>query len=100
MILASVSTIGLDPARPLIEQHADRHFRLTRDDARVVQVIHTNAGFLGQQSMSGTVDFCINGGAEQPYCKSGNPVSKFVQLMINLWMELINILFPFRKSSM
>ncbi|XP_055638676.1 pancreatic lipase-related protein 2 isoform X2 [Toxorhynchites rutilus septentrionalis] len=60
--------IGLDPARPLIEQHASDQFRLTRDDANVVQVIHTNAGFFGQGSFGGTVDFCINGGQKQPFC--------------------------------
>ncbi|XP_059617747.1 uncharacterized protein LOC132262483 [Phlebotomus argentipes] len=65
--------IGLDPARPLVETHADNTFRLTRDDAKVVQVIHTNAGKLGQLSSSGTVDFCVNGGRQQPYCK-GHPI--------------------------
>ncbi|XP_053696306.1 phospholipase A1 member A-like [Sabethes cyaneus] len=60
--------IGLDPARPLIEKHASNRFRLTRDDAQVVQVIHTNAGFLGQTAYTGSVDFCINGGQRQPYC--------------------------------
>uniref|UniRef100_A0A182TKD0 Lipase domain-containing protein n=1 Tax=Anopheles melas TaxID=34690 RepID=A0A182TKD0_9DIPT len=59
----------LDPARPLIEKHASKKFRLTRDDARSVQIIHTNAGLLGQSSFSGRVDFCINGGQVQPYCE-------------------------------
>lgn len=66
---------GLDPARPLVENHASQTFRLTRDDAKIVQVIHTNAGKLGQLSSSGTVDFCVNGGRQQPYCK-GHPISK------------------------
>ncbi|XP_055596651.1 phospholipase A1 member A-like [Uranotaenia lowii] len=67
--------IGLDPARPLIEKHASTQFRLTRDDANVVQIFHTNAGFLGQNSFTGSVDFCINGGRTQPYCK-GDPIRK------------------------
>lgn len=59
---------GLDPARPLIENKASAQFRLTRDDANVVQIIHTNAGGLGQISRTGSVDFCINGGKMQPFC--------------------------------
>uniref|UniRef100_A0A182JCK0 Uncharacterized protein n=2 Tax=Anopheles atroparvus TaxID=41427 RepID=A0A182JCK0_ANOAO len=61
--------IGLDPARPLIEKHASKQFRLTRDDAKSVQIIHTNAGLLGQSAFTGKVDFCINGGQVQPYCE-------------------------------
>ncbi|XP_065095347.1 phospholipase A1-like [Ochlerotatus camptorhynchus] len=67
--------IGLDPARPLIEKHASNRFRLTKDDAKVVQIIHTNAGFLGQSSFTGTIDFCINGGQTQPYC-TGNSIKR------------------------
>ncbi|KAG4068122.1 hypothetical protein HA402_001547 [Bradysia odoriphaga] len=61
--------IGLDPAKPLIERQAPRSYRLTRDDADVVQVIHTNSGGLGQVSFSGSLDLCINGGKQQPFCK-------------------------------
>ncbi|XP_049790166.1 phospholipase A1-like [Schistocerca nitens] len=61
--------IGLDPARPLLDRFGDAAFRLTRDDARVVQVVHTNAGALGEAAQTGHLDFCINGGAEQPGCK-------------------------------
>ncbi|XP_018329456.1 pancreatic lipase-related protein 2 [Agrilus planipennis] len=60
--------IGLDPARPLIDRFARKEFRLTPDDADQVQVIHTNAGFLGEINQVGTVDFCVNGGAIQPGC--------------------------------
>lgn len=63
--------IGLDPARPLIEKHASHSYRLTRDDANVVQIIHTNAGTLGQQSLTGSLDLCINGGSLQPFCRRG-----------------------------
>ncbi|XP_069687333.1 phospholipase A1-like [Periplaneta americana] len=61
--------IGLDPARPLIDQYASRAFRLTRDDAHIVQVIHTNAGFLGVEAPAGHIDFCVNNGQFQPGCK-------------------------------
>lgn len=62
---------GLDPARPLIERHASESYRLTRDDANVVQIIHTNAGTLGQESLTGSIDLCINGGSLQPFCRRG-----------------------------
>ncbi|XP_044732526.1 lipase member H-A [Chrysoperla carnea] len=61
--------IGLDPARPLVDSYGDAQFRLTRDDAYHVQVIHTNAGFLGEENVVGHVDFCVNGGTNQPGCK-------------------------------
>lgn len=67
--------IGLDPARPLIEQHASRDYRLTRDDADVVQIMHTNAGTLGQISLTGSLDLCINGGRLQPFCHRGLQLS-------------------------
>ncbi|XP_050441562.1 phospholipase A1-like [Adelges cooleyi] len=60
--------IGLDPARPLVDRYGSREFRLTRDDANLVQVIHTNAGFLGEVPQVGHVDFCVNGGRLQPSC--------------------------------
>ncbi|XP_004929470.1 phospholipase A1 isoform X1 [Bombyx mori] len=61
--------VGLDPARPLVSAYGSRQFRLSRDDAYVVQVLHTNAGFLGESGLVGHVDFCINGGRLQPGCK-------------------------------
>ncbi|XP_045529146.1 phospholipase A1 [Pieris brassicae] len=61
--------IGLDPARPLVSEYGSREFRLSRDDANVVQVVHTNAGFLGESGQIGHVDFCVNGGRLQPGCK-------------------------------
>ncbi|KAE9537389.1 hypothetical protein AGLY_006412 [Aphis glycines] len=60
--------IGLDPARPLVDRYGSAEFRLTRDDATMVQVIHTNAGFLGEAPQVGHVDFCVNGGRLQPSC--------------------------------
>ncbi|KAK9738376.1 Lipase [Popillia japonica] len=61
--------IGLDPARPLISRFATREFRLTTEDAHQVEVFHTNAGILGEVNRIGHVDFCINGGTNQPGCK-------------------------------
>lgn len=60
---------GLDPARPLVTNYGSSLFRLGRDDAYVVHVIHTNAGFLGETGLVGHADFCVNGGRLQPGCK-------------------------------
>lgn len=76
-----ISFSGLDPARPLIEQHASHDYRLTRDDADVVQIIHTNAGTLGQVSFTGSLDLCINGGRLQPFCRRGLQLSKMKHIV-------------------
>ena len=60
---------GLDPARPLLDRYGTRSFKLTRDDAHTVQVIHTNAGMLGEEPQIGHADFCVNGGRVQPSCR-------------------------------
>lgn len=73
---------GLDPARPLIEQHASRAYRLTRDDAKVVQIMHTNAGTLGQVAYTGSLDLCINGGMLQPFCRRGFRLSMLIFYLI------------------
>ncbi|XP_018575229.1 phospholipase A1, partial [Anoplophora glabripennis] len=61
--------VGLDPARPLIDRYANKNFKLTKDDAYQVQIVHTNAGFLGEVNQVGHIDFCVNGGRLQPNCK-------------------------------
>lgn len=72
--------LGLDPARPLIDRFANQRFRLTKDDAYQVQVIHTNAGFLGEVNQIGSVDFCVNGGTDQPNCKGHRIRMFYLQL--------------------
>lgn len=92
----------MDPARPLIEQHASRSYRLTRDDANVVQIIHTNAGTLGQKSFTGSLDLCINGGSLQPFCRRGLPLSeqtKIVDKLQHLSCFLCSYLFYFFHFS-
>ncbi|XP_013100403.1 lipase member H-A [Stomoxys calcitrans] len=68
--------IGLDPAKPLIERKKSNQFRLSLDDANVIQVLHTNAGHLGQEENTGHLNYCINGGRVQPYCKGNNPIRR------------------------
>ena len=59
---------GLDPADPMFDD-----LELTLEDAKFVDVIHTNAGDLlfgkfGTHKSMGHVDFFPNGGARQPPC--------------------------------
>lgn len=60
--------IGLDPAKPLIRPGKGN--RLDSGDAEFVQVLHTNAGYYGESSREGHVDFCANGGKLQPFCEN------------------------------
>ncbi|KAF2880302.1 hypothetical protein ILUMI_25860 [Ignelater luminosus] len=67
--------VGLDPARPLVQRFGDRQFKLSREDAYQVVVVHTNAGILGESGLIGHVDFCVNGGKVQPGCH-GHPIRR------------------------
>lgn len=89
--------LGLDPARPLINKYGSKYFRLTKDDAHLVQIIHTNAGFLGDVDKIGHVDFCVNGGQNQPGCK-GHIIRRFIMICQKLYNLLIAILGRARCS--
>lgn len=43
--------------------------RLNKDDADVVEVLHTDGGTFGFKDACGTIDFFANGGSSQPGCK-------------------------------
>lgn len=58
---------GLDPAYPLFIVTPEED-RLYKEDADMVDVIHTCAGFLGFSDALGTSDFFPNGGSDQPGC--------------------------------
>ncbi|KAJ8925430.1 hypothetical protein NQ315_009263, partial [Exocentrus adspersus] len=60
--------IALDPAGPLFSTRPEDK-RLNKDDAKVVEVIHTDGGTFGYNDAIGTVDFFANGGSSQPGCK-------------------------------
>lgn len=67
---------GLDPAGPYY-QKVFKSKRLSNDDAQVVEVIHTDAGFYGFPRSLGTIDFYPNGGALiQPFCEISNANAK------------------------
>ncbi|XP_055844459.1 pancreatic lipase-related protein 2-like [Episyrphus balteatus] len=70
VIAGKVHTIiGLDPAGPLYEDYSSSIDEcLTKDDARYVEVIHTNGGRLGYLKPIGNADFYVDGGEYQPGC--------------------------------
>lgn len=59
--------LGLDPALPMFNFANDDEV-LSKNDAKHVQIIHTNAGGLGYWCPYGHSDFYPNGGTVQPGC--------------------------------
>ncbi|KAJ8683778.1 hypothetical protein QAD02_019570 [Eretmocerus hayati] len=59
--------VGLDPALPLFTGEGPDG-RISTEDAHHVEVIHTNAGFLGYMHAIGMADFYPNGGSHQLGC--------------------------------
>lgn len=60
--------VGLDPAGPLFSYNKVDE-RLSENDARFVEVIHTSAGYLGFAGPLGSANFYPNGGSSQPGCE-------------------------------
>lgn len=62
---------GLDPAGPNFDGNDSIH-RLSKDDAYFVDIIHTDAAYLGSKETSGHANFWPNGGVPvQPGCGGG-----------------------------
>lgn len=80
---------GLDPSRPFIDMTQKRG-RLSVDDADLVDVVHTNAGTLGEQSAVGHIDFYPNGGKKQPGCENEFIGSCSHERAVHLFVESIN----------
>ncbi|KAM0729937.1 Pancreatic lipase-related protein 2 [Formica fusca] len=59
--------VGLDPAFPGFSL-AGPGSRISSDDAKYVEIIHTNGGFLGFLAAIGDSDFYPNGGEKQAGC--------------------------------
>jgi hypothetical protein len=57
----------------------------------------TNAGFLGQTELTGSVNFCVNGGSDQPYCV-GNPIRRGRCSHFLSVCYLANAIFHHKKS--
>ena len=56
--------IALDPCGPIFQSSSEEG-RLSRNDAEVIYVFHTNYKFIGIKKPLGHVDFYVNGGAQQ-----------------------------------
>lgn len=61
----------MDPALPGFVT-VDKYNKLDADDAKFVDIIHTNAFMQGKVEQSGDVDFYVNGGVIQPGCWAEN----------------------------
>lgn len=59
---------GLDPALPFFST-PQLSWKLDSTDAHYVDIIHTDAGYLGKAEALGHADFYVNGGSKQPICK-------------------------------
>lgn len=59
--------IGLDPALPLFSK-SNTSERLHTTDAEHIEIIHTNAGYLGFSKPIGHASFYPNGGTSQVGC--------------------------------
>ncbi|KAK9881656.1 hypothetical protein WA026_017174 [Henosepilachna vigintioctopunctata] len=60
---------GLDPALPFYATLNDE-WKLDASDADFVDVVHTSALVFGKFEPSGHIDFYMNGGFSQPFCKN------------------------------
>lgn len=52
--------MGIDPAGPIFDQHSSK-YRLDKNDANVVHVLHTSTPFSGLEDPIGHNDFYPNG---------------------------------------
>ena len=59
--------IGLDPAG-LYFTTTKNEVHLDKTDAKYVDIVHTNAGYIGTADVVGHTDFFPNGGAVQTGC--------------------------------
>jgi len=94
-LYAFTNVTGLDPAKPLVDLFTMDEFRLTRDDADFVEVIHTNSGVYGEYPQIGHVDFSVNGGRMQPICSNQANIIRNIYIFMavnnNLYITLICI---------
>jgi Lipase len=59
--------IGLDPSRPLFNENTASN-RISRGDAQLVEIFHSNGDQLGIFNPVGDIDYYINNGKTQPEC--------------------------------
>lgn len=61
--------VALDPAGPRFKNVGSSK-RLDRNDAKFVNVLHTDDILMGTKHRLGDVDFYVNGGEDQPGCRA------------------------------
>lgn len=106
--------IAMDPAGPLFDIRPENK-RLNKNDAEIVEVIHSDGGTFGFLKSCGTIDFFPNGGSSQPGCKridllditsvvepgesflSNRSINNFVIHFMNLLLHMVT--FYIRYSS-
>ncbi|KAK9890748.1 hypothetical protein WA026_012096 [Henosepilachna vigintioctopunctata] len=76
---------ALDPAGPYFRLPIIfENERLSREDAEIVDVIHTDGGFFGFDEPLGTVDIYVNGGRRrQPGCHDAEPMFDVYEILKN-----------------
>lgn len=70
----------MDPALPFFAT-LNSDWKLDKNDADFVDVIHTSAGTFGKLEATGHVDFYVNGGSLQPSCQSKKCIREHMKLI-------------------
>ena len=84
--------LAIDPAGPIFEDNS-RATRLHREDAKAVQVFHTNSRglfALGYDPPCGDVDFYFNGAEDQPGCRGDGGCAHVYGAGFLIWLNLRN----------
>ncbi|XP_073838061.1 lipase member H [Musca autumnalis] len=84
---------ALDPAGVFFNESTPHDERLSSHDAEFVEVVHTNAGYLGFHGPCGHVDYYPNGGVQQPGCDAediGCSHIRAYQLIPDMWLPQEN----------
>ena len=81
--------LGLDPALPLFTTPFNDS-KLDKSDADFVDVLHTDALKEGKVETCGHIDFYVNGGIEQPGCKSSSIIG---EIKVSKSVMISNICF-------
>lgn len=97
---------GMDPARPLFEGiEFTGTGRLTKDDAELVVIVHSDAGVLGYLHDAGHIDFYPNGGtATQPGClgddiTGGSEYNNKIKIKRNGYENIVNLILYNKQYS-
>lgn len=91
---------ALDPAGPFFDHIASPAEKLDRDDAIVVDVLHTNSLLLGSEGPDGTVDFYMNGGTAQPKCGNQTQSDEPGKVALSSWHTLTSIIGSLLQNAL